>query len=292
MPSGRRAPRTSLPSQARCGLRDRPGHGEGDGPGLLGRREISGHGPGQGRGADQAEEPGDRPGARRGPPPVRRGAGAERGQVLLAGVPDPGGDVGEQGLAVQHRRHHQRQHARAGSAGAPRGHAGPATSAKQSRTLPAGRRPQLRQPVPAAPGGHCRPPRAAAPASARRRSRFRSALRSRPAVQAPRGPGPCGPARRSPPSSRPAARRTISSRLRDHRLGGVGGRRACKTGRATGPPGGKGSVRYPLSYPRPRCPAPEVTRPVRNATPPGNSPSPTSLPGCPPPPAPAVTTGN
>lgn len=154
----------------------------------------------------------------------------------------------------------------------PRAPRGSGTSARQSRTLPpaaarssATRSSSSRRAWPAAARSRS--------ASESARSRLRAARRSCSASRRRRARPPRA-ARRSRRSSRSAARRTVSSASAITASAAPAG-----AGMRDWPGNGaswreKGAVRCPLSYPRPRCPVPGVTRPSQNPAQPGNSPSP------------------
>ena len=146
MPSARTRAAGLLAVAGQRRLQDRPAHREG---GRLRRqrgRKVAGCRVREGLRADQAQQPGHRLPARRLPPAAAAGARAGGGQDVLAGVRDPRGDVSELRLAVQHRRHHERQDARQGMPpAAPLPRVGDGREAV--RHAPAGRLAQLRGPL-------------------------------------------------------------------------------------------------------------------------------------------------
>ena len=246
-----------LPVAGQRRLRGRPGHRESDRARRHRRREIAGHGVREGLRAGHPERPGHRLPARCMPHPVPARAGAGGGQVPLAGIPDPRGDAGELRLAVQHGHHHQCQDARQGVP-APAPGALVRDAREAARDAPAGRVPQLR-----------RSPQQRRPRPLR--------LRAQPAFLRPASfpqfsgfpvPSglpvpPCLLFSRPPPLPRFLPLRGPADdflRPRDHRLGRVSGDGHAKLVTQRGLRRA-GDVRYPLSYPGPRCPAREVAGP-------------------------------
>lgn len=192
-------------------------------------------------------------------PAVRPGAGAEPGQFALAGVPDPGGDVGRQRLAVQHRRDDQPEHAGQGVAPAP-GAARVGHERQAVQDAAPGRRAQLRDPFQQLTAGLA--------GCGAQPLRFRErpvALAGSPPLllRVPTAAGAAAAGRAAQPPFLPfrgAADGFLG--LRDHRLGGVGG---CGHARLAGQRGllaGKGSGEMPLVLSEAPLPCPRRNKAV------------------------------